>query len=333
MSSYDEVSARARGLATHLLSAGDWQGLVDAPDLPTLAARLEQARTPLHLDGAPTAARLERAVRRRAGERLALLARWCRERPELLEVLFADEDRRSLRALLRGAAAGVPPEDRLAGTLPTPALPLRALDTLAAQPSIAALAALLVVWRHPAASALAGAPRRGPPDFLLLETALTRNFAGRALLASRRADALLRWHVETLLDEENVLTALLLADSPSELQLAPLFVEGGRVSLVALEAVARTRPPLAALELAKACFRGTLLDAAFVGSETSRLAERLAAVHRAHLHRTARTEPLGSGPVLDYAAHLRQEVERFQRLAWALALNAPLEERRGEVYQ
>ncbi|MGO9066311.1 MAG: V-type ATPase subunit, partial [Myxococcaceae bacterium] len=283
--------------------------------------------------GPATAARVERAVRRRAGERLALLAGWCGERRELLDVLFAEEDRRSLRALVRGAAAGVPPQDRLAGTLPTPALPLRALDTLAAQPSIAAVTALLVVWRHPAASALAGAPKRGPPDYLLLETALTREFARRALVASRRGDALLRWHVQTLVDEENLLTALVLADSPSELELSALFVDGGTVSFAALERVARTPTRLAALEQAKATFRGSLWADAFVGTELSHLPERLAAAHRVHLHRTARTEPLGSAPVLDYAARLRGEVERFQRLAWAMALNAPLEERRREVYQ
>ncbi|MGO9063837.1 MAG: hypothetical protein ACLQIH_03735, partial [Myxococcaceae bacterium] len=74
MSSYDEVSARARGLATHLLSSGEWQGLAGAPDLAMLAARLEQAHEALHLDGPATAARVERAGRRRAGVRLALLA-------------------------------------------------------------------------------------------------------------------------------------------------------------------------------------------------------------------------------------------------------------------
>ena len=327
MTGYDEVSARARGLATHLLSASEWRGLAQVSDWSALAARLEQAREPLPLHGPSTANTVERAVRQRAGERLALLARWCSHREELLEVIFGDEDRRSVRALVRGAAARAPPEDRLAATLPTPALPLRALETLASQPNIAAVAALLLAWRHPAASALKGAPARGPPDLLLLETALTREFARRAQGAGRRGDALLRWHLQTLVDSENVLSALVLAESQEDVQLAPLFIDGGSVSLTALERVARARPRLAALEQAQAALRGTVLEDAFTHDEASGLAERLAQAHRAHLHRTARVDPLGSAPVLDYALRLREEVQRFQRLAWALALSAPLAER------
>ena len=332
MRAYDDASARARGLATHLVSTAEWQRLADAADLPTLAGRLEQGREPLHLHGSATSAGVEEAVRQRAGERLALLSRWCEGRRELLDVIFGDEDRRSLRAIVRGAAAAAPSEDRLRGTLPTPALPLRALETLAAQPNIPAVAALLVVWRHPAASALEGAPRRGPPDLLLLDAALSREFASRAVATARRGDAPLRWHIQTLVDCENVLTALALSDATAELELSALFIAGGSVPLAALERVARARPPVAGLEVARAVFRGTALQSAFKEVEPSRLSEHLAAVRRAHLRHLARVDPLGSAPVLDYVLELREEVQRFQRLAWALSLGAPLDERLGEVY-
>jgi len=333
VTAYDDVSARARGLATHLFSPGEWEVLADVPDLPALAARLEHAREPLHLRGpSPDAAFVERAVRRRAGERLALLARWCGDHRALLEAIFGDEDRRSLRALVRGAAAAAPPEARLAGTLPTPALPLRALETLAVQPSVAAVASLLVAWRHPAASALEGAPRRGPPDLLLLEASLTREFTARALAAARKGDAVLRWHLVALVDQENVLAALALAESPAELEPAALFVEGGSVPLAALGRIARARPRLPALQEAQQAFRGTVFEEAFTEVELSLLAERLAAAHRGHLHSAARADPLGSAPVLDYALRLRNEVERFQQLAWGLALGAPLAARLGEVH-
>jgi V/A-type H+/Na+-transporting ATPase subunit C len=333
VTTYDDVSARARGLATHLLAPEEWQALADVPDLPALAARLEHAREPLHLrSSTPDAALVERAVRRRAAKRLALLARWCGDRPALLEAIFGDEDRRSLRALVRGAAVAAPPEARLAGTISTPALPLRALETLAVQPSVPALAALLVAWRHPAASALEGAPRQGPPDLLLLDSALTREFAARALAAARQGDAALRWHLGALVDQENVLAALALAESGVELEPAALFVEGGSVPLAAVERVARARPRLPALQEAQQVFRGTVFEEAFTEVVLSLLAQHLAAAHRAHLHAAARTDPLGSAPVLDYALRLRDEVERFQQLAWGLALDAPLAERLGEVH-
>ncbi len=331
MTVYDDVSARARGLGTHLLSAREWLVLVESPDLSALVGQLEHAREPLQLRGPPDAALVERAVRQRAGERLALLGRWCGERAGLLEIIFGDEDRRNVRALVRGAATAAPPEDRLAGTLPTPALPLRALETLAAQPSIAAVAALLVAWRHPAASALEGVPKRGPPELLLLDAALTRAFARRALAAARWWDADLRWHVISLVNRENLLAALAFAEAPTEFEFAALFVEGGTVGLSALKRVARARPRLSALQEAQALFRHTVFAEAITEIEPSRLAERLAAVHRAHLYRAARTRPLGSAPVLDYALRLREEVEQFQRLAWALALDAPRQVRLGEV--
>jgi len=328
---YDDVSARARGLATHLLSPADWRRLADAPDVPALAALLDRGREPVHVGvPGPDAARVEEAVRQHSAGQLAVLARWCVGRPELLDVIFGEEDLRSLRALVRGAVAGTPSEERLAGTLPTPALPLRALETLAAQPTVAALAALLVTWRHPAAPALDVAPARGPADLLLLDTALVREFAHRAGEAVRRGDAALRWHVGALLDEENVLSALALAGVPSELEAAALIVEGGTVARAALERIAGAGSRLAALQVARAAFRGTALEPAFTETELSRLAERLAAVHDAHLHRWARTDPLSSAPVLDYARRLRSEVRRFQRLAWGLALDAPREERLGE---
>ena len=332
MKPLDDVCARARGLATHLLRPAEWQGLAAAADLPAFLVRLEGAREPLRLRALPPeAAAVELAVRRRAAERLALLARWCGDRSALLEAIFGDEDRRSLRALVRGAAAGAAPEARLAATLPTPALPVRALETLAAQPNVPAMAALLTAWGHPLASALQGAPKRGPLDLLALEAALTRAFAARALAAARRGDAVLRAYLAGLLDMENALAALALTAAPSELEPKAVLVGGGSVPLSALEKVARARPSVPALRAAEEAFRGTLFAAAFSDLEPSRLAERLASLLHAHVHRLARTDPLGSAPVLDYVLRLRAEVQRFQRVAWGLALGAPVHERLSEV--
>jgi vacuolar-type H+-ATPase subunit C/Vma6 len=312
--------------------AGEWQALAAVADLPALVTQLEHAHEPLRLRGPRSdATSVEQAVRRRAAERLALLARWCRDHPALLEAIFGDEDRRSLRALVRGAVAGAAPEARLAGTLPTPSLPLRALETLAAQRDVAALGALLAAWSHPLASALRDAPRRGAPDLLALEAALTRVFAARAFAAARHGDAVLRAYLAQLVDVENVLAALTLTAGPTELEPAAVLVSGGTVALSALEGVARARPGLPALRAAEEAFRGTVFASGFTEVGPARIAERLASLLRAHLHRLARIDPLGSAPVLDYALRVRDEVQRFQRLAWGLSLGAPLAERMGEA--
>ena len=125
---WDDVNARARGLSTHLLGGGQLAELAGAPDLPALAARLRDAGLTLPETAEPTAAELELAVRRRAAGELTILGRWTARRPELLAVLFDEEDRRSVRALLRGAVERASAGLRIAGLVPTPALPERALE-------------------------------------------------------------------------------------------------------------------------------------------------------------------------------------------------------------
>ena len=142
---WEDLATRARGLATHLLGRADLDGLARAESLDALADVL-RARGFLPAGGPATPGALELAVRRMAGARLAVLAAWGHARNTLLAVVFEDEDRRSLRALLRGAVRAAPPEERLAGLIPTPGLPERALAELAGQPTPGAIAALLTAW-------------------------------------------------------------------------------------------------------------------------------------------------------------------------------------------
>ena len=94
------------------------------------------------------------AVRRKAAARMRLLARWAGGRDAVLAVVFEEEDRRSLRALLRGAVQGARAEERLEDLIPTPLLPERALAELARQARPAAIAALLTAWQNPYGPAL-----------------------------------------------------------------------------------------------------------------------------------------------------------------------------------
>ena len=187
MSALDAAIARARGLSTHLLDGPAWEDLRAASDLGTLAERLRAAPDPVvvPLPGVPGPEALEVAIRRRAGTRLAALARWCAEVPDVVTVLLGEEDRRDLRLLLHGVVEGAPAVDRLRGTIPTPGLPAGALALLAAQTTVASIAALLSAWRHPDATALAAPRVAGPPDLIALDAALTRSWAARATAAAR----------------------------------------------------------------------------------------------------------------------------------------------------
>lgn len=316
--SWDDLNARAQGLSTRLLGRNGIQALSTAAGLDELARRLDRAGFgPLQLPATPE--RLESAVRRTAGDRLRILARWCAERAGVLAVVFEDEDRRSLRALLRGAAAGAPPEARLSGLVPTAALPARALEELARISDVAQLAATLQAWSNPYAAALEVAKGLPRADLLHLETALVRLFAKRASTGARKGDRALVEFVEETIDVENALAAVVLAPQKAD----AWFVQGGRALSPAVfaEAIRSTDHGEAARRLAVA-LAGTPLAEALAGPPAS-LERNLLAVRALARAKAARREPLSSQPLLSFALRLRAETLDLQAVIWTVALGAP----------
>ena len=158
MTSYDDLVARVRGLNTRLLPESAISLAAGCGDVASLASQLVALRviTPSAGMTTPQPRELELALRRRAGARLHIIERWAGPRANDLAPLLDDEDRRSLRALVRGAAARIDPEVRVAGLIPTTTLPLRALDELSRLGDLTPLAAALLAWNHPFAHALTG---------------------------------------------------------------------------------------------------------------------------------------------------------------------------------
>jgi vacuolar-type H+-ATPase subunit C/Vma6 len=298
-----------------------------------VAVRLRSGPDPIVLPGpgAPGPELLEGAIRRRAGTRLATLARWCAEAPDVSAVLLGEEDRRDLRLLLHGVVEGAPPVDRLRGTIPTPSLPAAALATLAAQTTLGAMASLLGVWRHPDAAALSSPRAPGPPDLLALESALTRSWAARATTAATRVDVELQRYVAVGIDLENALTAVMLAgDGRERPELEP--VPGGtRLSPERCRSIGAAGSIAAALTLAREAFSGTPFEHAFSGSGGAALVRTRAWDAALRIARVgARTSPLGSAPLIAYVLGVRDELQRLQRLIWGLALGAPVAARGGQ---
>jgi vacuolar-type H+-ATPase subunit C/Vma6 len=292
-----DVSARARGLSTRLLGGDALRRLARAHDLDALAEQLASVASEFApQDLPPSTLGIELAARRTVAARLLILARWCAERTEFLAPLFDAEDHRSIRAALRGAAAGAPPELRRAGLIATPNLPERALDELADQPTPAAVAALLAAWEHPFASAIIDEARREQPDLYLLEKALDARFAERAERAARRDGEPMRDLVKVTIVAQRAFTALM-SDS-REKDLAMLAAELPRTALGRL--LARGTAPRAD-ELERAVLE-TQLD---------------------HQHAHTLRDPLGPGPVLYFVIRLRAEVRDLMRIAHGVALGAP----------
>ena len=327
---WEDLNARVHGLAGRFLDRAELQRLAQCSDLQSLAQKLDAlgyawtGGAGPDFEASPVA--LDLAVRRVAASRLRVLSRWSGRRAESLSALFEDEDRRSLRAVFRGAVAGVAPEKRLASTLPTPSLPERALVELARQPAASAVATLLLAWGSPYGSATWAEAQRPQPDLFALELALNRTFAERAARTARRAGADLVRYVRETIDLENVWSALALTGPQDRAQVSACFLDGG--ALLSREAF------VSAAESEDSEAAGAVLAAPFAGSPFARilrppLRDRVALEDAAlrvqilEARRAARRRPLGVATVLAYWLRLRAEVRDLRNLIWGITLDAP----------
>lgn len=324
---WDDVNARARGLGTRLFTRGQLESLTRATDLAALTEGMR--RLGLSVAGereVSTPAELELAVRRWAAAALRTLARWAGPRVAALAVIYEEEDRKSLRAILRGAIRGAAADARLSGLIPTPGLPERVLAELARQPTAAAVAALLSAWRHPYGAVLAKAAGAGQPDPFALDVALDRAFAARALAAARRTGGDLLAFVRESVDLTNALTALVLAVAGRDVVPKDVFLSGGeRITITVFEeAIALGEPGAAGMRLARGFAPGALAEPfRHLTRDFTDLEEELLRVRIRAIARRTRLSPLGPGPVLWFALRLRAQVIDLQRIVWGAALSAP----------
>jgi vacuolar-type H+-ATPase subunit C/Vma6 len=253
------------------------------------------------------------------------MARWCGKRSERLIVIFEDEDRRSLRALLRGASAGAAAERRLSGLIPTPSLPERALEELARLRTPGEIVAILALWRNPYAKALQAEVGRLEPGLLRLELALSRRFASRAIRAARWECRELRRFVTEAIDIENVVSALLLAPGSTDVEVEEAFLAGGThvAREVFLSAGRGGSTDAAASALAES------LKSTPFAEPLRRHAGEPAKVERALFQarlrvwrQEARSNPLSPAPFLAYMLRLRAQVMDLQNIAWGMAIGA-----------
>jgi vacuolar-type H+-ATPase subunit C/Vma6 len=319
------VNARARGLGSRLLEPEALLELARIDGIGALARALAARGVIPDDSAAGTAAELALAVRRAGAREVAILRRWLGPRDAALAVALDGEDRRSLRALLRGAAEGAPPEVRLTGLIPTPSLPERILRELAEQTDIRDQAVLLVAAGHPTGSAVLEAVAEREPDLFRVEIAIARVLADRATRGTHRAGTFLREHVAGLIDRDNARAALILAATGDDEPVAPLFLAGGHLQLEEFErAIATGDPASAAGVLGRTRGAGGIADlllryAASPGALEAAVEEDVVGA----LRRQARHDPLGPAPVLLFLHRIRRQSAALGRLIWGADLGAP----------
>lgn len=323
---WGDLDARARGLSTRLLDRAGLLALARAPGLPALGRALPADRRPSTEVGDLTAHEIERAVRGHAARLLVLLARWADRRRPALSVVFEEEDLRSVRALLRGAAGFVPPERRLAGLIPTPTLPEPVLVDAARAESPQAVLERLASWGQRNAGLAAGAGGGIAPDLFRIEVQLARMFARRGTDAARKGGKGLRAYAAEVVDLENAWSALLAGGYGTQVPAADLFIEGGRaLDRDRFLEAAGAGDPIGRRRLVARAFAGTALEPPF--SDPATPSTKLeAAVLRARIEEqriAGRVDPLGPAPLLEFALRLRAQVRDLQVVAWGVALAAP----------
>jgi vacuolar-type H+-ATPase subunit C/Vma6 len=325
---WSDVVVRTKGLSAHLLKPVQVTPLCTAMNVGVLGAQMAA----MDLVPTPPAGTsldehdLELALRRRAGARLRIIARWAGPRLRHLAPLYDDEDRRALRALVRGAVAGAPPDERLRGLIPTVALPVRALEQLSRAGDLGAMGALLLAWRHPFGAAVADEAARQTPDLFRLETAITRTFAERARRVSRGAGAAMRLFVRRSIDLENLWAALVVAGHKPDADPAAMFVEGGAIVTIADMKLAADSgdPDTLAAALAPRVHRTPLAAALYAAPRPADEAALEALV--VEFKSLARSEPLGLAPVIHFALRQRAELRALLRIIWSVAMGIPAAE-------
>jgi vacuolar-type H+-ATPase subunit C/Vma6 len=322
---WEDVNARVSGLGSRLLPPAAYARLAQTQNLQTLSRALaELGALPNEVPGA-TAPALELALRRAAGAALAVARRWLGSRAEVVAITLDAEDRRSLRALIRGAAAGVRAEARLAGLVPTPILPERLLRELADRSRVPDQAALLLAAGHPYGAAILAATTAAEPDLFSVELAIARTFAEGAVRGARGDGRFLREYVGHFIDTENC-RALLLSRR-REVERVPAFLPGGhRLGESELLVASRaTRPVDVARALGEAMGGGTVAAILLRHADApAALEEALEAERGDRLLRESRLDPLGPAPLLLYCHRVRRQAVALSDLVWRLDLNAPM---------
>ncbi|MHB2033092.1 MAG: V0D/AC39 family V-type ATPase subunit [Gemmatimonadaceae bacterium] len=329
MTNWGPLVARARGLSGRLLAPATLHALALSTDgraFSNALARMAYLAFPSNAPP-PDDRAVEAAIRRVIARHMAVLSRWSRDNDDLLVPLLEDEDRRSIRALVRGAMAGVPPDVRTAGLVPTPALPARVLDELALLGDISSIAAVLLALGHPFAGALAAEAHLDRPDLFSIEQAVMRAWAAGALGAARRGDAALRLYVQRMIDVHNLCAARLLAEQRSDATAHALFVSGGAlVHLEDLQHAAELRRPESLARRMQARVAHTPLHAALLAPTRAADDAALMAL-LAEFAGRSRREPLGMGPVICYVLRSRAEQRALLRILWQISLGVPADRR------
>ena len=336
------LTTRLRAMRGRLLDAAAYRRILALPDLPAMIAFLREGPYGRFIAAAPEAAsdaeKIEEALRRDFSATLGrLFVISAGEAREAVQRLVGYWELQNLKTIARGKGGGSPPEEILASLVPTGLHDEAALQEMIRQPTLRAVADLLLTWRDPYGPPLSHALKeyREPRDLFLLEAALDRFYfeeAFRALKAPpvlsipqiREAPLLL--FLGLLADKTNLMTALKgVEEQISPAGGEPYFIPGGAVYRAKdFARLLTARSPQEAAEMA----RRSVFDAALKDLEAapggvsflSMVERRLDRLLLRKMRAPSRSDPLGIGAVVSYLLDKTRELTNLRmifRARWA----------------
>ena len=237
MSDFNCLVARLGAMRSRLLTQKAYEELIALPDLPAVLASLLGGPYGPAIEAVGEAvsdtAKIEEGLRRDFSATLSKLFRMSGEDPrEGVETLLDYWDVYNIKTILRGKQFLQSPEEIVRSLIPTGRYDEPALWELAKQPSLRAVAELLLTWRALHAGTLMDALREyhEPRDLYLLELALDRSYfkTFRPSLSEGPFAEPLRDFLSLLADKTNLMTALKMAEERAVLvERERYFLSGG----------------------------------------------------------------------------------------------------------
>ena len=219
---YDYGNTRLRAMKARLFRREDYEGLLPAEGIDGVISALSQSP---YGDEINTALVLHRgfscvseALRRNFAAEMRRMRAFYEGQPQaLLDRVLARWDFFSLKAILRGRAAGVATEEIMETVVPAGQLQEAELEEIAKQPDLEANIELIATWRLPFAPILVEELEsyQETEDLTMMGLALDRYYYDMALrkLAGNGNVAMVRELLEAEIDVANTMAVLRLVSS------------------------------------------------------------------------------------------------------------------------
>ena len=316
MSEYDYINARIKGMHSNLLTREFYEQILASQGTAPLVDALLSSSYSSHIREALERDRsvsgIEWGLRRDLFETFEKIRALAPSKPHrMLNIQFHKWDIQNIIAVIRGKAAGLLPEEILAGVFPAGELGEVELEELAAEDDVKTVIDTLTVWNFPFAFELHEVVRKysGELNRTFMESKFMRIFFAWALdnLAAEDEDHfLLKSHIQRQIDLVNVKNVFW-AVSQKEAGRHPnhiVPINGGRITARMLSAMEKSSSLEMSFEiLAETYFRRAIDRGILAFGESRRLAvmERFLDIEIVEMGcKMFRADPLGIGVPMGY---------------------------------